>query len=353
MDSFETSTLDYRQWIGSTDAELGTALADTSKIHRYQAFNGQAFNVLEVDGRRGEGGPVIVGAASFDCRIDPLLTKRMGILAHHSGARVFMAELPGVTVDHADPFHTRGAWQTPMQTAMAAAGNFDMLAKKQLKAIDSIAHFQDGDEIQLFGQSMGAYSAASMARVLAKNSYRKQIVISKMTLVEPVNAWRNNNAIEHFKMVRNLIVNEDARRQVYLDENDLIGHPTAAYEQLTDETKRIHQHMRSRISQRMAAYAAGMGLRKSLYTVLSDVISDRDPGGTHLHEADITVARASSSTVSLDTDLLALSDAAHEQGVWLRLTEFEAGAGDPTPLGHHSADSLGRMADLALYMANR
>lgn len=352
MDSFESVTLDHRRWVGSTNEELGTALAETSIIHRYTAANGQSFNILEVDGRKDQDGPVVVSAASFGSRIDPHLTERMGIYAHHTGSRIFVAETPGVTIDYDNPYNMRGAWQSPKQTLAASMGNFDPIAIAQLKGIDSIAHFEDGDKIELYGNSMGTYAAGAMVRVLEKNAFKKQIIVSKMTLVEPVNARPNNNILEHFKMVRNLVATEDTRRHLYLAENDFIGHPSVTIEDVFQD-KRLYKHLKSQSAQNIATYAVGIGLRKNLYSTMHDVVANRNPDGTQLYNADITVARAFDSTVSLSKDLLALSAAARENGSYFRLLEFKAGKGDLTPLGHHTTDSLGRMSDFAIYMASR
>lgn len=356
MSQFETAPLDHRRWGGTPDAELGTEVPGRMPhLHRYAAPNGQAFNVLEIDEREDKdgrkSGSTIVGALSFDYRIDPLLTQKMGILAHHNKARVLMTELPGVTVDHDDPYHTRGAWQTPVQTVAAFSGNFDPLALQQLNAVDHVADFQDGEEIQLFGQSLGAYSITAMARVLASGNFPKRLAVSKMTLFEPVNAYGNYYLINQLKVLKNLATTEDARRQSYLNENEHIGHPMRAFEQLSDETRAIDNYVKSRPLQIVSTYASGAGLRKGLHTALRDATANRDADGPRLHEADITVARAIDSTVSHEKDLISLADAAHESGVPVRLVEFTSGGGDLTPLGHHSPDSLGRMADLAVYIA--
>lgn len=353
----EANTLDYRRWNESSDDELGVATTDkTVELHRYIAENGQSFNVLDVDARTvGESGeqegPTIVGAISFDYRIDPLLTHKMSILAHHASARVLMSELPGVSVDHDDPFHTKGAWQTPAQTVAAFSGNFDPLALEQLRAVDSVAHFQDGDEIQLFGQSLGAYSVTAMTRVLANGSFEKALTVPKMTLFEPVNAYGNYYLINQLKMLKNLATTEDTRRQVYLDENAQIGHPMRAFEQLSDETLAIDKFVKSRPAQIIATYASGAGLRKGLHSALYDAMNNKTEDGPHLADAEIIVARATDSTVSHDEDLISLADAAHDAGGSVRLVKFSAGEGETTPLGHHSPDSLGRMADLALYLS--
>ena len=356
MNTFEggSQILDHRHWKGASALELGTAEDDKLiQTHRYEAENGQSFNVLEVDARK-EGKPdkTIVGAISFDYRIDPLIRLKMAILAHHTSSRVLMTELPGVTVDHNEPFHTKGGWQTPWQTVAAFSGNFDPIAKQQLEAADSVAKFKDGDSIELFGQSLGAYSITAMTRVLAKGEFHKNLRVSKMTLFEPVNAYGNHYLVDQLKMLKSLATIEDARRQLYLDENEAIGHPMRAFEQISPETARIDKYVKTRPGQIIATYASGAGLRKGLHTALYNAMADKRSEGPRLDEAQIIVARAADSTVSHEEDLLSLAGAAHEAGGSVRLARFTSGESDNTPFGHHAPDSLGRMADLAIYINN-
>lgn len=335
MNTFESPVLDYRHWSGNSKRDLGIANDDKLvRVHRYVAENGQSFNVLEADARKeGKDGATIVGAVSFDYRIDPLVAQKMSILAHHTSSRVLMAELPGVTVDHEDPFNTKGGWQTPYQTIAAFSGNFDPIAKQQLEAVDWVAKFEDGDSIELFGQSLGAYSVTAMTRVLAKGEFRKNLRVSKMTLFEPVNAYGNYFLLNQLKMLKNLATIEDALRQRYLDENEFIGHPMRAFEQIAPETARIDRHVKSRLAQFIATYASGAGLRKGLHTALYDAMANRRSDGPHLNEAQIVVARAAESTVSHDADLLSLADAAHEAGGSVRLARFTSGEGIRLPWG--------------------
>lgn len=359
MSRFEQQVADYHRWADTTDVEIGTSFDDKMvQTHRYEAESGQQFNVLEVDARlKGADGqlegPTIIGAISFDYRIDPLLTRKMAILAKHASARVFMTELPGVTVDHDTPFETKEAWQSPSQTIAAFSGNFDPLALQQLQAVDSVAGFKDHDRVQLFGQSLGAYSVTAMARVLAGESFNKSLHVDKMTLFEPVNAYGNYYLANQLKMLRSLATTEDARRQVYLDENEAIGHPMRAFEQLSSETAAIDKHVKSRPAQIVATYASGAGLRKGLHTALADAAKNTSSDGPLLAEADIIAVRATDSTVSHAKDLLELESAAREGGSSVRLVEFSSAEHDDTPSSHHFPDSLGRMADLAVYLANR
>lgn len=343
----EKMVVDFKRWKDLTSDELGlTAPGLKIATHRHENQWGQQFNVLEVDARQSDSDPTILTSTSFDYRIDELLERRMAILATHSNARVIVSEIPGVTMDRNDPFHTKGAWQTPIQTASAFSGNFDPLALAQLRAIDAEIGLDENSKIQLFGESLGAYAVIAMARVIAQYKFDKGLRITQMDLVEPVNAYGNYTIFRQATMLKSLASREDRLRQVYLGENTLIGHgEVGAFERQSDENMRIDKYVKLR--QIPATYLTGAGLRKGLHSALKDTLSNVDSDGPHLREAQIVIARGIDSSVSFEKDLLSAADTIRDNGGQVKTISLEAIAGDETPISHHVLNSFGRFASYA------
>lgn len=343
----ENMVLDYRNWDSLSSDEIGyTGDALNVSTIRHVNKNGQKFNILNVDARVDENGPTILTTTSHDYRTDTLLERRMSILATHTGSRVIVCELPGVTIDRDDPFHTDGAWQTPIQLLSAISGNFDPIATAQLDAIDAEVGFYDGQEIQLFGESLGAYCVTAMARSIATGAFSKRLKISRMDLVEPVNSYGNYRIGRQLSVLKHLATIEEQRRQSYLGENTLIGHgDVGAFETMSLDNKKIDRYLKSR--QFPAVYLTGMGLRKGLDTALLQAMEDRTADGTGLYEADISVYRGKDSTVSKEEDIYELSEAIIRKGGHSRSIELRGGINDATPIGHHVLNSFGRLATYA------
>lgn len=343
----EKIEIGFEQWKGLSSDELGlTAPGLKIETHRYENQYGQQFNVLEVDARQSDSDPTIITSTSFDYRVDALLERRMAILATHSRARVLLSEIPGVTMDRQDPFHTKGGWQTPLQTLAAFSGNFDPLAREQLRAIDATVGLEDGSHIQLFGESLGAYAVTAMARVMAQHEFDKGLRITQMDLVEPVNAYGNYTLFRQATMLKNLATREDRLRQIYLSENTLIGHgEIGAFEKQSDENMRIDKYVKRR--QIPATYLTGAGLRKGLHAALKDTLSNNDSDGPRLRDANITIARGIDSSVSLEKDLVSAAETIRDNGGYARTVSLEAAPGDTTLISHHVLNSFGRLASYA------
>lgn len=335
------------EWRGVSSDELGfTGSHLHTEDHRYVAENGQAFNVFIADARPNGVGPTYLTSTSFDYRMDTLLRRGASVLATQSGARVAVSEVPGVTADFDDPFHTKGAWQTPLQSLTAFTGNFDRLSLMQLEAFDKYLVFKDGDEIQVGGRSLAAYMAVSMLSNLARHRFSKNLKVSRVDLVEPVNAFGNQTITRQLKMLQQLAsYEEDMRTNVYIPENAEIGHQTDRFEDESELNDRILKHVRR--TQFLATYLSGAGLRKGLDPTLIYAMADKTNDGIGLHEADITISRGNASRVSFEKDLLAAREAIRRVGGDAKVLEFTDAPGTDTPIAHHALDSLGRMASYA------
>jgi len=344
----ENVTLEFERFKNLSSDELGlTAPGLKVETHRHENKWGQQFNVLEVDARQTDTDPTILTSTSFDYRIDPLLERRMSILATRSNARVLLSEIPGVTMDRDDPFHTKGAWQTPRQTALAFSGDFDPLALEQLRAIDATVGLAEYENIQLLGESLGAYAVTAMARVIAHRQFDKGLRITQMDLIEPVNTYGNYTLLRQAKMLGNLAGREaNLRQDVYLGENTLIGHgEIRAFERQSAENKRIDDFVKRR--QIPATYLTGAGLRKGLHTALKDALSNDDVDGPHLRDARILIARGADSSVSFEKDLISAANTVRENGGYAETISLVAPKGDSTPIGHHVLNSYARLASYA------
>lgn len=372
MSRFEQVPLDYLAWQGVSSGELGYVVNPGEysdwiegpgvMVARRNLVKlpetGQQVNVYSADARplRPEGGrkgPTILKFQSHNYRIDELSERKTQIHAHHMGARVLDIELPGVTMDYHNPLATTGGFMTATQFIESFSGNFDSLSLAQLKAADQVARFEDGDEIQLYGESLGAYSVVALARALANGRFEKQLRITDMTLVEPVNASGNRSIFDQLKLAtEHLAKTEHRRRLVYLGENTIIGHPVTMFEMLNDQTAAADRKLKSRLGQNLAATASGAGLRKGLEGALTGALKNDSQDGPRIHDANITFARGRESSVTLASDMEGFAETARAKGVDIRLVEFSSAEGNPMAAGHSQLDSLGRMAEAALYMAH-
>ncbi|HEY8886182.1 MAG TPA: hypothetical protein VIM31_01630 [Candidatus Microsaccharimonas sp.] len=341
----ETVEIGLKQWENSSSDELGFTSPDvTRKTTRFINDKGQQFNVVDVDARNGQPGPTVLTSMSFDFRAQPLYEARMATIGTQLQARVISSEIPGITINLDDPDHTRGDFQTPHQTAMALFGDFDPLAEEQFKAMYEVGELSDDDEYQFLGGSLGAYSVVAMARAMANGKlFGKNFNVTRMDLIEPVNAYGNYTILRQGKILYNLATTEDQRRQVYLAENAARGYGDSgkAFEKISPYTLKQDKYVKGR--QVLATYATGIGLRKGLHAALEDAL-ERAPD---LRGTDIALYRAKDSTVSFEADLQSASQTIRDNGGQAEAFTLVGEVGDATPIGHHVLDSHDRNASFA------
>jgi len=343
----ERVEIGINEWRDLSSDELGfTGSQLKTEEHRYVAENGQAFNVFIADARPDGVGPTYLTSTSFDYRMDTLLKRGTSILATQSGSRVAVSEVPGITYDYDNPFHSKGAWQTPRQSLTAFTGNFDSLSLMQLEAFDKYLKFQDGDEIQVGGRSLAAYMAASMLRNIAQHKFPKRLKVSRVDFVEPVNAFGNHSLARQWKILGELASYEERMRtEVYIPENEQIGHTTPRFEDESELNDRILKHVRR--TQFAATYLTGAGLRKGIDHSLVRAMADKTNDGIGLHDADITFARGDASHVSFEKDLVAAREEVRRVGSDAKIITLTDESSGDVPLAHHALDSLGRIASYA------
>jgi hypothetical protein len=207
-----------------------------------------------------------------------------------------------------------------------------------------VGELTEDDEYQFFGESLGAYAVVAMVRAMANGKlFGKNFNVTRMHLLEPVNAYGNYTILRQGKMLYSLAKTEDQRRQVYLAENAARGYGDSgkAFEKISLDTSKQDKHVKAR--QFFASYATGIGLRKGLHSALEDALQ----GAPELRGTDIALYRAKDSTVCFESDLQSASQTIRDNGGQAEIFTLVGEAGDATPIGHSVLDSHDRNASFA------
>ena len=287
MNRLHAIELDHRNANLSTDHV-------TTRTHAYTTPEKQTLRLIVADGRTDQDGETIIWPASFASRADTLERARTEVLAARMDARVVYVETPGVSMDITNPFATKTGKPSLRQLLTVASGDFDPLAKIQLDAIDNTIDLQDGQELRLMGYSMGAWAAATMAKVLAQRHFPdKQIVIPRIDLIEAVNDQRYSLP----DLVHN--INQEAQyTNRYLteenNENGLFNTLLAAWESDHDDRQAIPT---LNLRQSLMLKALPIGLRKGFTDTLAQAVEDSS-ATTRLTEGSINLWRANESIVA-------------------------------------------------------
>jgi len=335
------------EWRNASSDELGyTGPQLETNEYRYTAKNGQAFNVFVADARPDGVGPTYLTSTQYDYRMDDLLRRGSSIFATQTGSRVAVSEIPGITFDPETPFRTKGAWQTPYQSLRALSGDYGPLALTVLEGLDAGLHFKDGDEVQIGGRSLAAKIGEGILDSLARHKFSKDLKVSRVDLVEPVSGFGNLSVSRQWKILQELSgYEENMRIDVYIPENEQIGHPGVRFEDQSELNDRILKHVRR--TQFPAMYATGMGQRNGLGSILARAMADKTNDGIGLHEAEITVAYGDASRVSFEKDIVAAREVVRQIGGDVKILKLTDEKGSNTPIAHHALDSFARMASYA------
>jgi hypothetical protein len=337
MNRLNAIELDHRNANLSTDHV-------TTRTHAYTTPENQTVRLIVADGRPdNEQGETIIWPASFASRADTLERARTEVLAARLSARVVYVETPGVSMDIANPLATKTGKPSLPQLLTVARGNFDPLARIQLDAIDNALELQDGQEIRLVGYSMGAWAAASMAKVLAGRHFPdKQIVIPRIDLIEAVN--------DQGYRLRDLAHNIDQEAQ-YTDrylttenqENGLSKTLLSDWEGDNDDRRAIASL--NRRQSLMLKAVLPLGLKKGFASSLVQAV-DESSQTTRLTEGSINIWRANESIVARhDANLYTAQQLGR---VTTRFTEIFPTVLDKLKDHHHALPhSLGIIANLA------
>jgi hypothetical protein len=336
MNRLNTIELDHRNANLTTDSV-------TTSVHAFTTNEKQTVRLIMADGRdEQQNGETIIWPASFASRADTLEYARATMLAARMNARVIYVETPGVSIDIENPLHTKAGHPSPRQLFSVASGNFDTLAKAQLDAVDSVLDLQDGQELRFIGYSMGAWSVATMAKLLARRHFSdKQIVIPRIDLIEAVNdqKYRLSDLIHN-------IGQEAQYTERYLNdenhENGLSKTLLAAWETETDDRGAIASLNRR---QGLILKALPIGLRKGFADSLVQAV-DESSHTTRLTEGSINLWRANESVIARrEANIYTATQLGR---VATQVTEVYPTMRDRLK-GHHHAivHSLGTIANLA------
>lgn len=336
MNRLKTIELDHR------NANLSTDKVTTS-FHAFTTNENQTVRLIVADGRNDQhGGETIIWPASYASRADTLEYGRATMLAARMDARVVYVETPGVGIDLANPTQTKAGPPSSRQLLSVATGNFDPLARAQLDAVDSVLDLQDGDEVRLIGYSMGAWSVATMAKLLARRHFRdKQVVIPRIDLIEAVNDQKYtlsgliNNINQEAQYTARYINDEN-------QENGLSKTLLAAWESESDDRRAIKALNRR---QGLMLKVLPIGLRKGFADSLIQAV-DESGNTTRLTEGSINLWRANESIVARrNANIYTAAQLGH---VATQVTEVYPTLHDQKK-GHHHAlvHSLGALANLA------
>lgn len=328
--------------IDHRNADLATDDVTTS-LHAYTTGEKQTVRMIVAEGRHNQQeGETIIWPASFASRADTLEYARATTLAARMHARVVYVETPGVSIDITNPYETKAGLLSPRQLLSVASGNFDTLASAQLDAVDNVLDLRDGEEVRLIGYSMGAWSVATMAKLLARHHFPdKQILIPRIDMIEAV----NDQPYRLSDLVRN--IGQEAQyteRYISIEnqENGLSSTLLAAWESEADDRQAISTLNRR---QSLILKALPIGLRKGFADSLFQAV-DESVSTTRLTEGSITLWRANESVIARQG--ANLHTAAQLGRVTTKLIEMYPTAHDRVK-GHHHAlvHSLGTIANLA------
>jgi len=356
---FRSIEADHRSWLGSTSAELGyTGLEDQTSLHTHTHTDGSTHDVLVIDGRKNGEGPTILKSTSLDYRINPFFVRQETINAHQLGARIGVAEIPGIS---GMPLGPKGeldlsididkkmstVWQSKDEQRQVRYGAFDLLATKQLNALIDTLKLSEYEHVELGGHSLGAMLAATMGRVAARQLVSIPVIIDRIHLEDPSNLY-GLSTLEMVQISNNGRVETRRRNEIYLKENEYIGHgDITAFERQSEETARISKYIKGQ--QKSTVLRSLHATRRGIHPILMDFIDQGLRNGTATSETAITITHYEQSLACKLSDALSLHDTIESSGMRSEVFEYTSAQDDPTDLGHQTNASLGRAASIALY----
>ena len=357
QNNFELLPTDYRNFYGTTKAELGYGSeAVDSRFIENVAPNGQLLGIYETKPKtEGESQPdrTIIMPASHDYRIEPNWMTRADIVASSANARVILVDMPGTTgllhqkdIDEWEVYQSAnrldGAAQTPHQIQSALKGDFTPHAEIQLGSIIETVGLSEDEEIILLGESMGAAVVTDMLAV----AHQQGLSISEVIYYELVNPFKGYRPAVPLRLMKVLPAVENNRRTEYISENSAIGHRSTAFEMdKTNPWQATLDKARKTLGQQ--AIAAGvnglgmaMGIQSRLLTNLKHIPKSEQP--------TFTMVRGNESLATSDKEYEVLHEALKEVGMDVKMYSVTDANGEyKRPMGHSHTFSLGRQKEVA------
>ena len=344
---------DYREYIGATQDELGYGDSVVTSLSDYIADNGQHVGVYVAEPRRKTDEGVVVMPQMHDYRNEPLSMVRAQIMAHKIGRKVALVETPGTVglmkVERDGSYATHdltlpldGSRQTADQLLKASKGDFSPHAEIQLDAVVDTLGITESTPITLYGESMGAVTASHMIGHIAG----RKLLLDNVILHESVNPTGNHGLLWLVSLLRNLSGVESIRRDHYFVENEEIGHPFRAFEQVSATNKSLDDARKSFKQQGLGSIVNGIGMRVGLEKTL---LNNLDHYGLR-RAPRILLTRGDNSTVSDSKGYEQLTDELKDDGIFVENAHFKDKG--ETPVGHFFLMSLGRQANYATYVCD-
>ncbi|MFF2487224.1 hypothetical protein ACFVSU_12535 [Microbacterium sp. NPDC058062] len=294
---------------------------------RWRPDSQEGFNVVVAEPAKGFLETAIF-PMSFDYRIDPLVTRRLQVLAATTGWRFAGVETPGVTMDIDNPERTKKSSVRTLDLLRAMRGNFGPLVHAQFSAVTGVL----GEElsgVRLVGESLGAQMVSAMAASGLGEP-------ASVDLIEPVNAVRLGPSA-FVRLARNLLGVETARKAEYLKENEAVGFgDVTAFELLSPENAVVDRRLKSWRHQWKYANLPILGLTRGLGPLLTNV-----QGVTPAR-----IWRGAASEVCSERDCIDLAETIRAAGHPAQVLTLVDQARS-VELGHHVLTSLPRLAQFA------
>lgn len=373
----ETNPLDYK---GSTPLELGYGSEASETWYedfsygpeaglRIGVFAAQPKKYGEIDPRgtlskeAAQPELTIIMPASHDYRLEPLWMRRMEIMANKMDARVIGVDMPGTTgllkadseggfETYADRKKLAGVGQSSAQLAGALRGDFTLHAQEQLTAIDYTIGLNPGGHYAIFGESMGAAVATDMIALM----HDRDLDVSDVILYEMVNAFDGARPGLPLSLAKVLPGIENDRRNQYIRENTIIGHPMTAFE-LSGATaeerafnKKLDSARKKGLGQQgLASAVNGLGMMHGRFTSLSNSLYRY----TYEKAPRVTLVRGSDSLAASQSDYEDFSEAFEFERKRFDTLHTIDTSGLGQEMGHSHLVSLGRQAQVAEELKNR
>lgn len=294
----------------------------TVTVTRWRPGDAHGFNVAVIVPQTLESDESIVFPMSYDYRVEPLLLRRLEVIAAVTGRRLVAVETPGVTVNFDEPSRTTRALVGGAAFRAGITGNYSGLATLQFQALHDVANV-DPSTSRYLGESLGAQSVMSMSLQAAPLS---------LDLVEPVNCLPMGLAAL-MRMGRSLVEIEEPLRSRYVARSKSSGWDTPdVFEKSSDENERIDRRLKRFWSQGRWAALSAVAMRRGLLALARQV----DP------TTPVRVWRGADSTACLAADVSQFVEQLGSTADWATLQI------DGMPAGHHVLTELDAATGFAL-----
>lgn len=174
----------------------------------------------------------------------------------------------------------------------------------------------------------------------------RKLLLDNVILHESVNPTGNHGLLWLVSLLRNLSGVESIRRDHYFVENEEIGHPFRAFEQVSATNKSLDDARKSFKQQGLGSIVNGIGMRVGLEKTL---LNNLDHYGLR-RAPRILLTRGDNSTVSDSKGYEQLTDELKDDGIFVENAHFKDKG--ETPVGHFFLMSLGRQANYATYVCD-